>query len=158
MCKASRPTIPAKIKAIVWPQTPARRRSVEMRAEADRLVAIASRRDVGPSAPLCDERRNNSDDGSCTGCMKRLQRASAARSSKNVAHKRSILWQDRPDDDACAIPQVHDVNKLRRITPNQIARYPRRPRAIIVLRDWILPNSNSERAGVIKEHLRQRWE
>jgi hypothetical protein len=30
--------------------------SVEMRAEADRLVAIASRRYVGPSALLCDER------------------------------------------------------------------------------------------------------
>jgi len=30
-------------------------RSVEMRAKADRLVAIASRRYVGPSAPLGDE-------------------------------------------------------------------------------------------------------
>ena len=29
--------------------------SVEIRAEADRLGAIASRRYVGPSAPLCDE-------------------------------------------------------------------------------------------------------
>jgi hypothetical protein len=29
--------------------------SVKMRAEADRIVAIASRRDVGPSVPLCDE-------------------------------------------------------------------------------------------------------
>src|SRR5581483_2392679 len=29
--------------------------SVEIWAEADRLVAIASRRYIGPSAPLCDE-------------------------------------------------------------------------------------------------------
>src|ERR1700747_3245222 len=40
---------------------------------------------------------------------------------EKCAYKLPILWQDRPDDDACTIAQVHDVNKLGGIAMNLVS-------------------------------------